>query len=376
MKRNSHAGTTLAVLLLLASLACGQSGPVTPFPTQENPASLSGETIYGFFPSPPKADLVSVISHYKSLAQYGDFVLFQQNVPWEDFVNGMDGEAKSSSDLAGQANLAVGNGLDYIFVVDPLNGLNRREFKGLPPGWDASFANPDVRAAFTNYTLWVVRTFHPHYLGLASEINTYMDAYPDDAPNFVSLYHEVYAQVKAEAPDTQVFVTFQWDDLNNMWSQPEEGNRQRLNPNWEQVEAFEPELDILALSSYPYFVFPSGADIPADYYSRALQHTDKPIAISEGGWTSRDLGNIHATPEDQVAYLNAIHEQLGSRLAFWVYLLLNDFEMESYSKAFSEQGVSAADLNTLSMFASLGLREMDGTPKPALAVWIGFREKQ
>ena len=375
MKRH-HVVTTSVVLLLLASLACGQSGPVTPFPAQENPASLSGETIYGFFPSPPKADLVSVITHFKSLSEYGDFVLFQQNVPWADFVTSVDGESKSRSDIAGQAKLAVDNGLDYIFVIDALNGLNRREFKGLPSGWDASFANPDVRAALTNYTLWVVKTFHPHYLGLASQINTYMDAYPDDAANFVSLYHEIYALIKAEAPDTQIFVTFQWDDLNNMFLQPEEGNRQKLSPNWEQVEAFEPNLDLWVLSSYPYFVFPSGADIPADYYSRILTKTDKPVAIAEGGWTSRDLGNIHATPEDQVAYLNAIHEQLGSRLAFWVYLVLNDFDMESYSKAFGDQGASTTDLSTLSMFASLGLREMDGTPKPALEVWMSFREEK
>jgi hypothetical protein len=220
--------------------------------------------------------------------------------------------------------------------------------------------------------MWVVRTFHPHYLGLASEINTYMDAYPDDAANFVSLYHEVYALVKAEAPDTQVFVTFQWDDLNNMFPQPEEGNRQRLSPNWDQVDAFEPDLDLLGLSSYPYFVFPSGAEIPADYYSRALQH-GKPVAITEGGWVSGDLGTIHATPQDQVAYLNAIHDQLGSRLAFWVYLVLNDFDMDSYSKMFVSQGGNPADMDTLKMFSTLGLRELDGTPKPALDVWMKFR---
>jgi hypothetical protein len=358
------------LILLLASLACGQA-TVTPYPTVDRPASDS--TLYGFFPSPPKADLLSVISHFKSLGEYGDFVLFQQNIPWVDFLSSVDGESKSRSDLAGQVNLALDNDLDYIFVVDPLNGLNRREFMGLPKGWDHSFANPDVRAAFTNYTLWIVRTFHPRYLGLASEINTYMDAFPADAPNFVSLYHEVYALVKAESPETQVFVTFQWDDLNNMWSQPEEGERQKLQPNWEQVEAFEPNLDLWALSSYPYFVFPSGADIPSDYYSRVLARTTKRVAISEGGWTTGDVGTIHGSPEDQVAYIEAIHNQLGSRLAFWVYLVLNDFDMDSYSKMFEQQGGNPADIQTLGMFSTLGLRELDGTPKPALEVWMSYR---
>lgn len=373
MKRHIHPFLIFLSALLLVSLACGQSVPVTPFPARENPASDAGKTIYGFFPSPPKATIVSVIGHFKDLGKYGDFVLFQHNIPWEDFVDSAEGQSQSRTDIANQETLARQNGLDSIYVVDALNGLNRREFSRLPEDWEASFANPKVRAAFTNYTLWVVRNFHPRYLGLASEINTYLDAYPDDAANFVSLYHEVYALVKAEAPDTQVFVTFQWDDLNNMWPQPEEGNRQKFDVNWEQVDAFEPNLDIWVISSYPYFVFPSGADIPADYYSRLLARTDKLVAVAEGGWASRGVGEIRATPEDQVAYLNAIHDQIGSRLAFWVYLVLNDFDMKSYAQFNGNQNVSDTDLNTLSMFSSLGLREMDGTPKPALEVWMGFR---
>jgi hypothetical protein len=370
MKRNF----LFSLLLMIVSLACGQSGPVTPFPADDSPAST--QTLYGFFPSPPRVSILSVVNHFKDLGQYADFVLFQHTVPWTDFLDGAEGESQSRTDIANQETLARQNGLDSVYVVDALNGLNRREFKGLPVGWEASFANPQVRAAFTNYTLWVVRTFHPRYLGLASEINTYLDAYPDDAANFTSLYHEVYARVKAEAPDTQIFVTFQWDDLNNMWPQPEEGNRTRLSPNWEQVEAFEPNLDLWVVSSYPYFVFPSGADIPADYYSRLLDRTDKPVAVAEGGWTSRGVGEIHATPADQVAYLNAIHDQLGERMAFWAYLLLNDIDVNSYGRASDQQDVSDADINTLSLFASLGLREMDGTPKPALEVWMGFRNER
>ncbi len=363
-----------SILLILTSLACGETVPVTPFPEHEEPVHPPGTTMYGFFPSPPKVTYSSIISHYKDLNKYADFVLFQHNIPWDEFAESVEGESKSRTDIANQETLARQNGLNSIYVVDALNGLNRREFRGLPFGWEANFANPKVRTAFSNYTLWVVRTFHPRYLGLASEINTYMDAYPEDAKNFISLYHELYGKIKLESPDTQVFVTFQWDDLNNMWSQPEEGNRQKYDVNWEQVEAFEPNLDLWVISSYPYFVFPSGKDIPEDYYSRMLARTTKQVAVAEGGWSSGDLGSIHATPDDQVAYLNAIHNQLGQRLAFWVYLILNDLDMKSYSGMFGQQGVSDNDLNTLSMFQTIGLREVDGTPKPALEVWMSFRE--
>jgi hypothetical protein len=185
------------------------------------------------------------------MSVHGDFVLLQQNTAWEEFLNSPEGESKTRTDIINQVKLARQNNLEYIFVLDALNGLNRREFSGLPAGWEASFANPNIRAAYTNFALWVVRTFHPRYLGLASEINTYMDAHPGDAQNFISLYNEIYALVKAEAPGTKIFVTFQWDDLNNMFPQPEEGDRQRFDTNWEQIEVFEPNLDLWVISSYP-----------------------------------------------------------------------------------------------------------------------------
>ncbi len=264
----------LICILIITALACGEES-IPPPP--QNSVFDSGRTAYGFFPSPPEVTTESVFQLFKDISGHGDFVLIQQNTAWEDFINGTDDKSQTRTDLINQVKLARHNNLEYIFVIDALNGLNRREFIGLPTGWEASFANPGVRSAYKNYALWVVQSFHPRYLGLASEINTYMDAYPNDAKNFISLYNEIYALVKAEAPETQIFVSFQWDDLNNMFPQPEEGNRKKLDTNWDEVEAFEPNLDVWAISSYPYFIFPSGADIPADYYFRLLARTSKPI---------------------------------------------------------------------------------------------------
>ncbi len=360
-------------ILAITALACGSGTPGIP-PTLQSSVFDSSQTAYGFFPSPPEATLESIFKLFEDLSDHGDFVLIQQNTAWEDFVNGTDGESQTRTDLINQVKLAHQNDLEYIFVLDALNGLNRREFIGLPAGWEASFANPDVRSAYKNYALWVVRNFHPRYLGLASEINTYMDAYPDDAQNFVSLYNEIYALVKAEAPETQIFVSFQWDDLNNMFPQPEEGNRQKFDVNWEQIEVFEPNLDLWVISSYPYFVFPSGSEITTDYYSPLLLRTSKPVAIAEGGYTSRDIGQIISTPEDQVAYLNALHTQLGPRLAFWVNTILNDFNIDSYVKQMEKDGRNPQDAISLGAFAYIGLRNFDRSPKPALEVWDSFRE--
>ncbi len=132
------------------------------------------------------------------------------------FLTKLTSESQAIIDIHNQYILAHQNGLEVLFVVDPFNGLNRREFQGLPSGWEASFANPKVRSSFSNYTLRIVQEFHPKYLGLASEINTYNDTHPEDFPNYLTLYNEVYARVKAVAPDTIIFVTFQWEELNNL----------------------------------------------------------------------------------------------------------------------------------------------------------------
>jgi hypothetical protein len=373
--------TYIALLILIfAMLACGEGNSIPPTP--QNSIFDSGRTAYGFYPSPPEVSIKSVLQLYKDMGAHGDFILIQQNADWEDFVDGVAGESQTRTDVFNQVKLARQNNLEYIFVLDALNGLNRREFAGLPAGWEASFANPDVRTAYKNYALWVVRTFHPRYLGLASEINTYMDAYPDDAPHFVSLYNEIYALVKAEAPETQIFVTFQWDDLNNMFPQPEEGNRQQYDTNWQQIEVFEPNLDLWVISSYPYFIFNNGKEIPADYYTPLLARTlrqaqggdSKPIAIAEGGFSSQAVGPIVTSPEDQVAYLEAIQAQLGPRLVFWVNTLLTDLNISSYTEQMEKDGHNPQDALTLGAFAYVGLQNADGTSKPALDVWDEYRE--
>jgi hypothetical protein len=360
-------------VLILAGMACAPAEQPGATRLPDSVVFEAGRAAYGFFPSPPEPSFVSVLSHFRDLGEHADFILIQPAIPWEAMLDPDAEEAQPQVDIRNQVTLASQNGLGAIFVVDPLNGLNRREFMGLPPDWEASFANPDARRAFTEFALWITREFRPRYLGLASEINTYADAHPDDFPHFLSLYREVYAAAKDISPETQVFVTFQWEDLNNIFPEIAEGRR-AYDINWDQVEAFEPELDVWVISSYPFVAFSSGADIRDDYYTPLLDRTNKPLALGEGGYTSKPIGPFPGAPSDQVLYLEAIHSQIGQRLAFWTYLLLSDFDPEAYADAMRHQGRPEADINTLGMFQAVGLRQADGSAKPALAVWDSFRE--
>ena len=352
--------------ILLSILACTLANPAPPSPSVFD----SGRTAYGFFPTPPDVDLLSGWNIYRAIGEHGDVVLIQQPVAWDEFREGTDGESKKMEDIRNQVHMAWQNGLEAIFVVDPLNGMNRTQFSGLPPDLaGADFSHPVVRSAFQNYALRIAEDFRPRYLGLASEINTYVDAFPEDFPNFLSLYRDTYEKIKTVSPETQVFVTFQWEDLNNL-DVLGEGRGARVK--WELIEAFEPELDLWAISSYPFAAFDTAADIPQEYYTPLLTRTGKPLAVAEGGFGSVDIPPFHGTPEDQILYLNAIHTRIGHRLAFWIYLILDDFNMDSYQQYFESHG-QADMVETLRLFSAVGLRERNGTPKPALAVWDGFR---
>ena len=370
---------------LAAGIACGQAAPAatpsgstgaaaaTSQPLAFATSSLEDSDLkFGFFPSPPEPTFEAIMRHFEDLGDHADFILIQPHVPWQDFAKGIEGDSPARQDIRNQVILAQQNGLGVAFVVDPLNGLNRREFFDLPASWRNNFGDPQVRSAYINFSIWLAQEFKPTYLGLASEINTYMDAHPQDVDHYLTLYQQTYQSIKEVSPVTRVFVTFQWDDLNNMMPQAAEG-RPAGQINWEQIEAFEPRLDLWAISSYPYFIFNGGEAIPADYYRPLLSRTNKPLAVAEGGFSSRPVGPIQVDEEDQSAYLQAIHAQLGERLSFWVYILLNDLNMQAISTEMAERGRSQQDIDTLSMFAGVGLRQADGSAKPALELWDSFR---
>ncbi|HEQ71060.1 MAG TPA: hypothetical protein ENN69_01095 [Spirochaetia bacterium] len=331
---------------------------------------------YGFFPSPPELTVQSVVDTYQAINAHGNTVLFQYNVPWAAFAGDNGAASAAWENIRHQVRLAHQYGLEIIFVVDPLNGLDRSNFVGLPAGWSPTFSDPRIRRAFSAFARQVMEEIRPRYLGLASEINTYADTRPDDFPYFLSLYREVYRNVKTISPQTQVFVTFQWEGLNRLMPGQSGGTPFRIS--WDRIEAFEPELDVWAISSYPFIAFRRAADIPDDYYTPLMKRTDKPLAVAEGGYSSLPVGPFRGSVQDQADYLKKIHTQIGGRLSFWIYLLVNDLDMSSWGAHLTQAG-QEQDLPTLNLFEYVGLTTTDRRPKPALGVWdslMGIEERE
>ncbi|TET52716.1 MAG: hypothetical protein E3J64_04705 [Anaerolineales bacterium] len=376
-----HASALAMIVLLATALACGgEKETVTPADTTEPSATPtqisvfdSGRAAYGFFLSPPEPTEESFLANIEAIGRHGDVFLTMPQVPWADFIDSADGESSAIDDMRGTIELARQSGLEPILVIDPLQAFNRTLMATLPPELEGGdFGTEGVRQTFTNYAVRLVREFDLRYLGLGSEVNTYADAHPDDFEDYVSLYRETYAAIKAESSDTLIFVTFQWEDLNSvgLFAADDPG---RIK--WEIIEALEPWLDVWAISTYPYFAFDSAAEIPDDYYASLLARTDKPLAIGEGGYIAEDVREFHGSDEDQIGYLNTLHSQIGERLVFWTYLVIDDVNTEAYAQLLTDSG-SPADAELVALFGTLGLRTIEGVPKPALAVWDSFRTEE
>ncbi len=73
-----------------------------------------------------------------------------------------------------------------------------------------SFANPVIREAFKQSAAELARLQVP-YLCLATEINFLAMQRLDEYIHFARLYQETHALVKRIAPQTRVFVSFQWE---------------------------------------------------------------------------------------------------------------------------------------------------------------------
>ncbi len=174
--------------------------------------SGSGRTKYGFYTTAPDLTARSRTRTLRAISRHADALLLQPEVPWVQFLSAPDGRSAVIDGLRATVGQARRAGLEPIFVIDPLKGMDRTRFATLPAGLgSADFGTPQLRRAYGNFAVRISREFHPRYLGLGAEINTYAAAHPADFPNFVSLYRETYAAVKAESPSTKVFVSFQWE---------------------------------------------------------------------------------------------------------------------------------------------------------------------
>jgi hypothetical protein len=350
-RRTSIAITIACVVAALALAACGGSKGDARDAT-EGPAR---GFMMGISTLPRALNADAYADTFDLASQHGEIVLIQRTPPWADFAPGAGISDETAHTTASEIEALSDKHLKLFFAIDPTDGSTGRDrlagLDGSLAGKD--FSDPTVRAAFLAYAQYVALNYKPEYLALGVEMNLYYEKNKDDFENFRSLYDEAYDKVKEASPDTQVTVTFQYEDLQGMLPTADQHFA-----DWQLIQSFDAKSDVTAISTYPSFAFAHAADIPANYYSQLRGFTEKPIVIAEMGYSSdTGSGGINdGTEQDQDAFVTralADAQQLDMPAVIW---------FAAWDPAYA-QDTSAA------VFRHIGLLRSDGSEKPAWSTW-------
>jgi len=283
----------------------------------------------------------------------GGVVSFTGKVDWYYAEGKSDEESQIWADWQWQGVAVDYFNLETFPQLDPYQ-TRRGPIPYLPPEIQYnSFADPLLREAYKRAALLTVQLQQPRWINLAMEINSYYEQRAWDFPNFVSLFKETRDQIKAISPDTMVFVSFQYELLlgipGGRCGQPEH------EPHWELFGMFEPDIDAIAITTYPMVTycptfFPDPDNIAPDYYRQIEDHTDLPIVFAEIGWPCDPTYN-------------------GSRLSQWRYIarlpqLTSGMNLVLANWYFLNNATGYGHF-----FESLGLVDTDQFRKPSFFFW-------
>lgn len=334
-----------SLLLAAALLACGGAS---------EPAGKTRSFRMGFSAIPPKPDLV--LQNLELWSQRADAAILHVSVPYQKLLAGTSPSSIIAGDIQGVVDYHRGKHQDIAITLDLTDGLNRAAESPELVSLGRSLTEPIVQQRVTEFALALSSQIHPTWLGLAAETNLIRAVAPAALYTAVrNTANATAAALRAANSTSDLFVSVQVEVAWG-WVSPARtyvGIAQDL-----QDFSF---VELIGLSSYPYFVYPDPSGIPADYYSRIRIEAAKPVMVVEGGWTSRNVGQIVSSEATQRKYLVRQAELLDrAEAVLVVQLTFADFDVASFPAPVPEN---------LGPFIYIGLVNSSLEPKPALTAW-------
>ena len=209
---------------------------------------------------------------------------------------------------------------------------------------------PAMDANLTASVAAFASRYHPEYFALGVEVNRFAERDPSRFDAFVAWYASAYDAVKAAAPPTKVFVTFQYE-----WMEGHRGGlfggNENATPQWSLYDRFA-KLDLAAFTTYPGLVTPDPANASADWYAR-LATLGRTVAITETAhFADSPAPGWESSPDEQARYaswLLARARTLSPEFVVWLHL----YDQPSAPVPFQH----------------MGLLDANGTARPARDTW-------
>ena len=347
----------LVCLVGLASavLGCREEGSSTAFiPREREVAGDPRPFLVGFSDVPGVLTDEAYVQQFDFVANYGEAILLQRPPAWADFLPGAGVSDALRDEVLAARESARARDLSLVVALDPFDPGNRSRLVGLPAAYEGrSLADEDLRHAFVEEATFLARNMRPEYLVLGTEVNATYERNPEGYFAFIEADRDAYEAVKEASPQTQVFVTWQYEELLGVVPElPPHA------PRWDLLDDFDPYMDLMAVTSYPTFAYPTARKVPPSYYLDVTEHTDLPVAFVGVGFSSgAGRAGVNASTEpEQRRYLQRLLDdafQLQSPLVIWFA-----------GRDFSFTGTPPYDL-----LANIGLLHVDGTRKEAWPLW-------
>ena len=341
----------LAFTLACAASSCSKKGTDAP--------GVPPRTYWmGFAAGGPGNNFSVAVQAIQMWSTRADAAMFFSEPPWDSLLAGTRADSLVMRNQLALANYYHGSGKKLVVLIDPENGLNRSSDSDLLVAAGRSITEPAIRQLFYHYAVAMDTLLKPDYFGASAETNLIRGLAP--APLYQALMtiaDSCTAIVHAVDPKPTLISTVQVD-----WAWGKLGNGGAyLGVAQDRIDF--PFMQVLGLSSYPYFAYALPESVPSDYYSRLVQSSPIPVMKIEGGWTSASLpaNSIVSTPDIQRRYFIREGELLDQAHAVgWLTLGFTDLDVSVYPPALA---------TSLAPFASLGLVDINLSPKPALPVW-------
>lgn len=360
-----------ALALTLAILtACGGGGgssndtPATPTgtPGPTTPPAATRTWKMGFATNPPRPTVGDVVKNIDLFSTRAELVAIHEELPWTELLAGMSPDAILDRDKVQLVDYLRAKGLQLYVMLDSTDGLSRAEEAPKLRAAKRSLTESAVQQLYRSYALAVARKLKPEFIGLAPETNLIRAAAPAALYNaVVKVANDAAADLRAAGSTATLIASVQvetaWGVLGTR------GPYVGVERDFTDF-AF---MQMLGLSSYPYFGYTQPEDIPADYYTRLLGMRTLPVMVVEGGWTSATAGTITSTPAIQARYI-ARHAQLLDAVSARgvIQIMFADLDLATWPAPIPAN---------LPLFANLGLVDSNFAAKPALAEWDALKAR-
>jgi hypothetical protein len=350
-------GLTLGMRMLLTMVGmlgvmagCGDDGTTAP----------GRRYRMGFSAFPPSPDLVRALEALDLWMDRADAAIIHESPPWTALLAGQPAESLVHAQFDEVVGRYRSRGLRVVYTIDVTNPVDRTTEAEALTAAGRSITEPAVQQLYRAWAVAVARVVQPEYLGLAAETNLIRIAAARPVYDaVVSMTNAAAGDVLAARPSQRLYVSAQ---VETAWGRLQ-GSNQYVGIATD-LQDF-PFMTALGLSSYPYLGgFSEPSELPGDWYRRLGERPGQaplPLLVTEGGWTSANVGTLAASPEKQARWIRRQAALLDAADATYVFQLqFTDIDL----KAFGHE-----DDPRLVPFARTGLVDTALAAKPALAVW-------